>query len=63
MNASLLNAIGRDAQLAYRSRHLADKYGFDLDELVKHRSHPQMEGGATDIVDIEGIVEAQNEVE
>ena len=61
MNASLLHAIGRDAQLAYRSRHLADKYGFPLDDLVKHRSHPELAPASTDIIDIEGIVEAQNE--
>jgi hypothetical protein len=62
MNASLLNAIGRDAQLAYRSRHLADKYGFGVDELIKPPKHPEIAGVATDIIDIESIVDDQSGV-
>ena len=61
MNAGLLHAIGRDAQLAYRSRHLADKYGFAVDELMKPRGNREAVGAASDIIDIEGIVEAQTE--
>ena len=62
MNASLLHAIGRDAQLAYRSRHLADKYGFVVEELIKPQADPEIAGAATDIIDIESIVDAQNDV-
>ncbi len=61
MNAGLLNAIGRDAQLAYRSRHLADKYGFTVDELMKPLGNREVVDDASDIIDIEGIVEAQDE--
>jgi hypothetical protein len=58
MNASLLHAIGRDAQVAYRSRHLAEKYGFVVEELIRPTGNPEMD---IDTIDIEGIVNDQNE--
>ena len=61
MNANLLHSIGRDAQLAYRSRHLADKYGFVVDDLLQPRTHPEMAGDAPDVIDIESIVGAQSD--
>lgn len=61
MNAALLHAIGRDAELAYRSRHLAERYGFAVDELMKPPDNRDVVDATTDIIDIEAIVEAQNE--
>ena len=61
MNAGLLHAIGRDAELAYRSRHLADKYGFTMDEMMMPRQIRESEDAAPEIIDIEGIVKAENQ--
>jgi hypothetical protein len=63
LNASLLNSIGTNARQAYRARHLADRYGFRVEDL----SHGTAEQAAITepelAIDVDGIVaiEAAND--
>ncbi len=53
MNASLLHAIGHHAKLAYRARHLADAYGFEMADLLPPRPPAETDGEANDVIDIQ----------
>lgn len=59
LNASYLQAVGRDADLAYRMRFLAEKHGLDPSDLgpPPNGDTPPSAGG--DYIDIDEIIEAE----
>jgi hypothetical protein len=54
LNAQLVHKVADDADLAYRTRFLADKYGLDITTLLPIvESQPPEE----DVIDIEALIE------
>lgn len=59
MNASLLHSIGTNARRAYRARHLAERYGFGVEDLIRPPKGLTPGGYADEPIDIEHIIEAE----
>lgn len=59
LNASYLQRVGRDAELAYRMRFLAEKHDLDTSTLAPTPSAAAASSAADDYIDIEEIVEAE----
>jgi len=59
LNASYLQSVGRDAELAYRMRFLAEKYDLDPPDLAPHPTADDATGAAGDYIDIHEIVDAE----
>ena len=59
LNASYLQSVGKDAELAYRIRFLAEKHGLDPSDLAPlHPADAAMDAGG-DYIDIQEIVDAE----
>ena len=59
LNASYLQSVGRDAELAYRMRFLAEKHGLDPSDLAPRSTADDATGAAGDYIDIQEIVDAE----
>lgn len=59
LNASYLQSVGRDAELAYRMRFLAEKHDLDTSDLAPLPSADDASGAAGDYIDIQEIVDAE----
>lgn len=59
LNASYLRSVGRDAELAYRMRFLAEKYDLDSSDLAPRPNEQDAMGAAGDYIDIQEIVAAE----
>lgn len=59
LNASSLQSVGRDAELAYRMRFLAEKYDLDPSDLAPPPTADDASGAAGDYIDIQEIVDAE----
>lgn len=59
LNASYLQSVGRDAELAYRMRFLAEKHGLDPSDLAPLPTADDATGAAGDYIDIQEIVDAE----
>lgn len=59
LNASYLQAVARDAELAYRMRFLAEKHDLDPSTLAPRPTGTTAEETAGDFVDIDEIVDAE----
>jgi len=59
LNASYLQSVGRDAELAYRMRFLAEKHGLDPSDLAPPPTGDDAAGAAGDYIDIQEIVDAE----
>lgn len=57
LNAGYLQSVGRDAELAYRIRFLAEKYDLDPSDLAPLPAAYDATGAAEDYVDIQEIVD------
>ena len=59
LNASYLQSVGRDAELAYRMRFLAEKHDLDPSDLAPLPIADDATGAAGDYIDIQEIVDAE----
>ena len=59
LNASYLQTVAKDAELAYRMRFLADKYGLDPSDLAPRPTDDDATGAAGDFIDIQEIVDEE----
>ncbi len=59
LNASYLQSVGRDAELAYRMRFLAEKHGLDPSALAPLPTGRDATGAAGDYIDIQDIVDVE----
>ncbi len=59
LNASYLQSVGRDAELAYRMRFLAEKHGLDPSDLAPPPTASDATTAARDYIDIQEIVDAE----
>lgn len=59
LNASYLQSVGRDADLAYRMRFLAEKYDLDPSDLAPHPTDADARGAAGDYIDVQEIVDEE----
>jgi hypothetical protein len=63
LNASLLHSIGSDARQAYRARHLSDRYGFRVEDLIHSPAAASTGRGLDAAIDIDRIIEIERGVE
>jgi hypothetical protein len=59
LNAAYLQSVGRDAELAYRMRFLAEKHGLDTADLIPASAFEAVRASHEDYIDIEEIVDAE----
>ncbi len=59
LNASYLQSVGKDAELAYRIRFLAEKHGLDPSDLAPPPTANDATGATGDYIDIQEIVDAE----
>ncbi len=59
LNASYLQSVAKDAELAYRMRFLAEKHDLDPSDLAPFPTADDATGAAGDYIDIQEIVDAE----